>query len=177
MDDSNKIDPGLTRNREGREGEATKLNLEELSAVVVDTAFCLYRDLGPGLLESVYEAVLARLLQDRGLSVKRQRPVSVEFAGLRLNEGFRADLVVDEALVIELKSVEQFAPVHSKQLLTYLRLMHLPLGLLINFGAATFKDGIRRVVNDHRDFAASRLRVNQIGLQPKDSADSSVRGR
>jgi len=95
----------------------------------------------------------------------RQQPVPIEFAGLRLNEGFRADLVVDESLVIELKSVEQFAPVHAKQLLTYLRLMHLPLGLLINFGAPTFKDGVKRVVNNHRDFAASRLRVNQIDSQ------------
>jgi len=166
-DNSEKFDPGLTRSREGREDGATKPDVEELSAVVVDAAFHLYGDLGPGLLESVYEAVLARLLQDRGLSVIRQQPVPIEFAGLCLSEGFWADLVVDEALVIELKSVEQFAPVHAKQLLTYLRLMHLPLGLLINFGAATFKDGIKRVVNGHRNFATSRLRVNQIGTRPQ----------
>jgi len=167
MGHHNGIEEGLTRSREGREvkGDTTRPNVEELSAAVVDAAFHLYRDLGPGLLESVYEAVLTRLLQDRGLSVVRQQPVPIEFAGLRLNEGFRADLVVDESLVIELKSVEQFAPVHAKQLLTYLRLMHLPLGLLINFGAPTFKDGVKRVVNNHRDFAASRLRVNQIDSQ------------
>jgi iron complex transport system substrate-binding protein len=130
-----------------------KLNVEELSTVVVDTAFHLYRDLGPSLLESVYEAILARLLQEHGVAVVRQQSVPIEFAGLRLDEGFRAHLIVEDAIVIELKSVEQFAPVHAKQLFTCLRLMHLPLGLLINFGAATFKEGIKRVVNDHRDFA------------------------
>src|ERR1017187_8781084 len=135
-----------------------ELNVEELSAVVVDTAFHLYRDLGPGLLESVYEVILAKHLQGRGLSVARQLPVTIVFAGLRLDEGFRADLVVDRAFVVELKSVEQFAPVHAKQLLAYLRLMQLPLGLLINFGAPSFREGVRRVANNHRDFAASRLR-------------------
>jgi len=138
-------------------------NVEEISAVVVDTAFHLHRDLGPGLLESVYEAVLARMLRDRGLGVERQKSVPIEFAGLTFDEGFRADLVVEGRLVIELKSVEKIAPVHGKQLLTYLRLMHLPLGLLINFGAPTFKEGIRRIVNNHKNFAASRLRVNQRG--------------
>ena len=166
MNEDLRIPDGLTRSSEAREGKDMKLNVEELSAVVVDTAFHLYRDLGPGLLESVYEAILAKLLRDRGMAVVRQQPVPIEFAGLRLDEGFRADLMVEDALVIELKSVEQFAPVHAKQLLTHLRLMHLPLGLLINFGAATFKEGVKRVVNDHRDFAGSRLRVNQVGSGP-----------
>jgi iron complex transport system substrate-binding protein len=129
--------------------------------VVVDTAFHLHKNLGPGLLESVYEAILAKQLQDRGLRVARQLPVPIEFEGLSLDEGFRADLVINERLVIELKSVEYIAPVHPKQLLTYLRLMRLPLGLLINFGSATFKEGIKRIVNNHHDFAASRLRVSQ----------------
>jgi iron complex transport system substrate-binding protein len=93
--------------------------------------------------------------------VERQKSVLIEYAGLTFDEGFRADLVVEGRLVVELKSVEKFAPVHGKQLLTYLRLMHLPLGLLINFGAPTFKQGIRRVVNNHKNFASSRLRVNQ----------------
>jgi iron complex transport system substrate-binding protein len=83
------------------------------------------------------------------------------FAGLRLDEGFRADLVIERRLVVELKSIEHLAPVHPKQLLTYFRLMHVPLGLLINFGAGTFKEGIKRIANNHRDFASSRLRVNQ----------------
>ena len=111
-------------------------NAEELSAIIVDAAFKLHRDLGPGLLESVYEATLAKRLQDRGLLVERQRIVPIEFDGVRLDAGFRADLVIESCLVLELKSVEQLAAVHYKPLLTYLRLMNLPLGLLINFGRA-----------------------------------------
>lgn len=161
---SGQNEEGFTRSREGREEISVErgLNVEQLSAVVIDAAFHLHRDLGPGLLESVYEAVLAKLLRDRGLAVARQTIVPIEFAGVRLDEGFRADLVVENALVVELKSVESLAPVHHKQVLTYLRLMHLPLGLLINFGAATFKEGVKRIVNNHHDFAASRLRVNRI---------------
>ena len=136
-------------------------DIESISTIVVDTAFHLHKDLGPGLLESVYEAVLAALLQDEGLIVVRQKPIPIKFAGLIFDEGFRADLVVENALVIELKSIETLTPVHGKQLLTYLRLMKLPLGLLINFGAHSFRDGIKRVVNNHHNFATSRLRVNQ----------------
>ena len=139
-----------------------EVNAEELSAVIVDTAFRLHRDLGSGLLESVYEVTLTKRLLHRGLSVTRQQVVPIEFDGLRLDEGFRADLVIEGAIIIELKSVEQLAAVHYKQLLTYLRLMHLPLGLLINFGAPTFKAGIKRIVNNHRDLTASRLRANRI---------------
>lgn len=137
------------------------MNAEEVSAVVVDTAFHLHRDVGPGLLESVYEAVLARMLEKRGLHVVRHRPVAFEFDGMRFDEGFRVDLLVESCLIVELKSVEVLAPVHTKQLLTYLRLLNMPLGLLINFGAATFKEGVKRVVNNHSDLASSRLRVNQ----------------
>ena len=122
--------------REDAKGGDSSMNVEEVSSVAVDTAFHLHWDLGPELLESVYEAVLARMLEERGLRV-------------------------DGCLVIELKSVEKLAPVHAKQLLTYLRLLNLPVGLLINFGAATFKEGIRRAVNNHQDFASSRLRVSQ----------------
>ncbi len=138
-----------------------KPNIEELSAAVVDAAYHLHRDLGPGLLESVYEVVLAKVLHDRGLSVSRQQSISIVYAGHCFEEGFRIDLLIEEVLPVELKSVEQLSPVHSKQLLTYLRLMRRPVGLLINFGAPTFKEGIRRIVNDHHDFASSRLRVNQ----------------
>jgi len=137
------------------------MNAEELSAIVVDAAFHLHKDLGPGLLESVYESVLCRMLEQRGLCVERQKSVAFDFHGMHFDEGLRVDLLVNGVLVIELKSVETLSPVHAKQLLTYLRLLHLPLGLLINFGAATFKEGCRRIVNDHRDFASSRLRVNQ----------------
>lgn len=138
-----------------------KKDPEVLSSIVVDTAFQLHRDLGPGLLESVYEVVLTKLLQDQGLQVSRQTLVPIRFAGLVIDEGFRADLVVENSFVVELKSVEALAPVHSKQLLTYLRLMGLPLGLLINFGSGMFKDGIKRIINGRCDLASSRLRINQ----------------
>ncbi|MHB8117447.1 MAG: GxxExxY protein [Methanothrix sp.] len=93
--------------------------------------------------------------------MERQKAVEFDFNGMHFDEELRVDLLVEGCLVVELKSVETLAPVHSKQLLTYLRLLHLPVGLLINFGAATFKEGPKRIVNNHRDFAASRLRVNQ----------------
>jgi len=137
------------------------MNEEDLSAIVVDTAFHLHKELGPGLLENVYETVLAKLLQEKGLSVERQKPVSFEYHGIHFNEGLRLDLLVNGRVVVELKSVERLSPVHSKQLLTYLRLMRLPLGLLINFGSPTFREGCKRIVNHHTNFASSRLRVNQ----------------
>jgi GxxExxY protein len=93
---------------------------------------------------------LARELERRGLKVVRQQPVSFEFDGLFFDEGLRVDLLVENSVVVELKSVEQLAPVHAKQLLTYLRLLHLPVGLLINFGAASMKEGLRRIVNNYR---------------------------
>jgi GxxExxY protein len=136
-------------------------NLEELSAIVLHTAFGLHRDLGPGLLESAYEAILAKLLQDQGLPVARQTMIPINFAGLILDEGFRADLIVAKILVVELKSVDRLVDVHYKQLLTCLKLMHLPLGLLINFGGATFKENVKRIANHHHDFTASRLRIHQ----------------
>ena len=137
------------------------MNAEEISAIVVDAAYHLHKDLGPGLLESVCEAVLARMLEQRGLKVERQKVVAFDFHGMHFDEGLRVDLLINDCLVIESKSVETIAPVHSKQLLTYLRLLNLQLGLLINFSAATFKEGIKRVVNNHDDLAASRFRVNQ----------------
>lgn len=139
-------------------------SLEELSAIVVDCAYRLHVEAGPGLLESVYEVVLAKMLSDLGLEVKRQVPVPIEFMGFRFQEAFRADLIVEDLLLVELKSVEYLAPVHAKQLLTYLRLLNRPLGLLINYGAATFKEGCRRIVNKHHQTEGSKLRLNQ----PKD---------
>lgn len=139
---------------------AKELNVEELSAIVVDTAYHIHKELGPGLLESVYETVLARTLEKQGLTIERQKNVSFEYDGMLFEEGLRVDILVNGILVLELKSVENIAPVHHKQLLTYLRLLRQPLGLLINFGAATFKDGIKRIVNNHTSFASSRLRVN-----------------
>lgn len=144
-----------------REGAKTRRDVEEVSAVVVDAALQLHRDLGPGLLESVYEAVLAKMLEEEGLPVERQKPVPIHYRGIEISEGFRLDLLVDNQLIVELKSVEKIHPVHPKQLLTYLRLMDLPLGLLINFGAPLLKEGLKRIVNNHTNFASSRLRVRK----------------
>lgn len=113
----------------------------------MDASFVIHRELGPGLLESVYETILARLLTDAGLEVRCQAPVPITFKGLTFEEGFRADLIVCGKVVVELKSVERLSPVHSKQLLTYLRLTGCRLGLLINFGENLMKDGFKRVVN------------------------------
>ena len=115
--------------------------------MVVDSAYRVHTALGPGLLESVYEAILSVELSTRGMPHVRQQPVPVVCGDLRLSMGFRADLVVDDKVVIEVKSIEQIAPVHKKQLLTYLRLMDKRLGLLINFNVALIKNGIVRVAN------------------------------
>lgn len=146
-----------------REDAKARRDVEEVASLVVDTAFHLHRDLGPGLLETVYEAVLAHQLGQQGLEVERQKTIPICYQGIELNEGFRLDLLVDGQLIVELKSVETLHPVHPKQLLTYLRLMELPLGLLINFGAPLLKSGLQRVVNNHNHFASSRLRVHQGG--------------
>jgi iron complex transport system substrate-binding protein len=150
---------------DSREDAKARRNVEELASIVVDCAFHLHSDLGPGLLETVYEAILTNQLEDKGLYVERQKPVPIRYQGVELNEGFRLDMLVEKELVIELKSVENIHPVHPKQLLTYLRLMDLPLGLLINFGAPLMKEGLHRVVNKHSNFASSRLRVHQDFFQ------------
>ena len=125
--------------------------IDEITGQIVDAAVKVHMGLGPGLLESVYEVVLAKELERRGLTVQRQKTVSFEFDGIRFEEGFRVDLLV-EGVVVELKSVEKLAPVHSKQVLTYLRLLNLPVGLLLNFGAATLKEGLHRIVNNYVPF-------------------------
>ena len=137
-------------------------DIEELASLAVDAGLKIHKELGPGLLESFYESVLAHNLHRSGLSVERQKPIAIEYDGVIFSEGFRADLVIENSLIVEVKSVERLAPVHGKQLLTYLRLMKQPLGLLMNFGCATFREGVKRVVNGHTNFASSRLRVNQI---------------
>ena len=117
----------------------------ELATIVVEAGFKIHTQLGPGLLETVYEVVLAHELRKRGLLVARQVPISIVFDGLTFEKGFRADLIVNELLIVELKSVDCFTAAHGKQLLTHLRLTNLHLGLLIDFVAARFKDGIQRV--------------------------------
>jgi iron complex transport system substrate-binding protein len=128
--------------------------LDELARVVVDTSFHIHNDLGPGLLESAYELILFEKLMARGLQVGRQVPVNIEYSGIKVEHAFKVDLLVERMLVVELKATESFAPVHAKQVLTYLKLMNLPLGLLINFGAPTFKTGVRRLANNHTDLAS-----------------------
>lgn len=136
-------------------------DIEDLTATVIDCGFHIHKELGPGMLESAYEAILELAVRERGLSVQRQVPVPIRYRGLTLPEAFRADSIVETTLIVEIKSVERNAPVHSKQLLTYLRLLERPVGLLMNFGCETFRDGLKRVVNRYRPLAPSRLRVNQ----------------
>ena len=128
------------------------MEIEEIAQKIVDCGYRVHTELGPGLLESVYEVVLAKLLKDRGLSIERQKSIPIVFEGLQFDEGFRADLLVEGKILIEIKSVENLSPVHGKQVLTYLRLLKMPLGFLINFGSPLFKNGIKRIVNDHSDF-------------------------
>jgi len=125
-------------------------DIDSVSGDVVDAAMRIHKDLGPGLLESVYEIVLAAALERRGYKVDRQKPVDIEFDGMRFPAAFRADLVVDDRLIVEIKSVEKLGAAHAKQVLTYLRLMKLPVGLLLNFSGETMKEGIRRLVNSYR---------------------------
>ncbi len=119
----------------------------ELAKVIVNTCYDIHVELGPGLLESVYEEILYFELTSQGYKVERQKPIPVFWKEIKMDIGFRADLIVENKVVVELKSVELIAPVHPQKLLTYLRLTKLKLGLLINFNEALIKDGITRVVN------------------------------
>lgn len=119
----------------------------EIAEAILDSSFEIHRELGPGLFESVYEALLFHSLKGRGLVVSRQEAIPLIYDGLRFDEGFRADLIVENSVIVELKSVEKVAAVHKKQLLTYLRLADKRLGLLINFGENLLKNGISRIVN------------------------------
>jgi iron complex transport system substrate-binding protein len=130
-------------------------DIDLVSGDVLDVALRLHRDLGPGLLESVYDAVLAARLSQLGYAVARQQPVDINFEGVRLEGAFKIDLLVDRRLIIEIESCEKLMPVHAKQLLTYLRLSNQPVGLLINFGGATLKEGVKRLVNNYRPSASS----------------------
>ena len=120
----------------------------ELASIVVDCSFHIHVELGPGLLESVYEEVLYYELSKRGLKVERQKPLPVVWDTIKLNLGYRTDLIVENKVIIEIKSVEELHPVHPKQLLTYLKLTKLKLGLLINFNSPLIKSGIKRIVNN-----------------------------
>jgi GxxExxY protein len=119
----------------------------EVAKQIVDVAFKTHTAFGPGLLESVYETIMAYELQKRGLQVRRQQPIPVVHEGIRMDLGFRADLIVENKVVVEVKSIEAIAPVHKKQVLTYLRITNKKLGLLINFNVELIKNGISRIVN------------------------------
>ena len=123
----------------------------DLAEIVVDTSVHIHQKLGPGLLESVYEAVLAFELGHRGIIIERQVPVPLIWNGMLVEQSFRADIIVENKLILELKSVEKIIPVHKKQVLTYLRITGLKLGLLLNFGADLMKNGIVRLVNGLED--------------------------
>jgi GxxExxY protein len=124
-------------------------NIERLATIAVDCGFKIHKEFGPGLLESVYEHILADCLSRQGLKVERQKPVDIEYEGRILREGFRIDIMVEDQLIIEVKSVEKLSGVHGKQLLTYLRLTKTPLGLLMNFNTELFSEGVRRVPNKY----------------------------
>ena len=119
----------------------------EIGKIVVDCAVRLHMELGPGLFETVYEVLLAHELQEAQLRVARQVPIPIEFHGIRFDEGFRADIIVEEKVILELKSIECVSKAHKKQVLTYLRLTGMKLGYLLNFGENLMKDGISRIIN------------------------------
>ena len=123
------------------------MNENEIGSIIVDTAVHLHKSMGPGLLESVYETILMRLLSKKGLFVQQQVSIPIEFEGEHFEEGFRADLFVEGKVIIELKSVEKISPAHKKQLLTYLKLTNTKLGFILNFGKELMKNGIVRIVN------------------------------
>ncbi|HOW66390.1 MAG TPA: GxxExxY protein [Candidatus Paceibacterota bacterium] len=154
------------------------MNENAIGTLIVDCAIELHRDLGPGLLETVYEVTLARALERRGLVVQRQVGVAIEYRGERFDEGFRADLIVENPVIVELKSVERVTPAHKKQVLTYLRLTGLKLGYLLNFGEALMRDGITRIIHGYLDSDPPCLgaSVREEFIEPG-SAASPARGR
>lgn len=132
------------------------VDLEQLIAVVIDHGFRLHDTVGPGLLESAYEAFLAGSLRDAGLQVEQQIALPAAYGQIRIENAFRIDLLVAGKLVVEIKSLERLSPVHSKQVLTYLRMMNLPVGLLINFGAPLFRQGVSRIIDNRSPYGRSQ---------------------
>lgn len=136
-------------------------NTDIITADIVDAAYGIHRDLGPGLMESVYERLLAKELERRGYHVERQKPVAFEHDGLRFEGKLVVDLLVNDCVVVEVKATEKTLPVHQRQTYTYLRVLDLEVGLLLNFGESTMKSGIRRIVNGYRPSPQSRLRIHK----------------
>ncbi|MBL0925778.1 MAG: GxxExxY protein [Sphingomonadaceae bacterium] len=139
------------------------MEIEHICSLIVDASFKLHKDIGSGLLESAYEAILAAKLVEQGLTVERQVSIDIEYDGVRLSSAFRIDLLVEKRIILEIKSVDRTLPVHAKQVITYLRLTNLTHGFVINFGTPMFKDGIKRLLNDRQSSVSSCLRANQIG--------------
>jgi GxxExxY protein len=146
-EDIRKVHAKTQRRKDAKGKKTTYMTENELAKIVVDTSLHIHQKLGPGLLESVYEAIVAFELGRQGIDFERQVPVPLVWDGMLMAESFRADIVVEKKLIIELKSVEKLIPVHKKQLLTYLRITGIKLGLLLNFGADLMKNGIERIVN------------------------------
>ncbi|HKH90174.1 MAG TPA: GxxExxY protein [Gemmatimonadaceae bacterium] len=151
------------------------MEIDDITGVVVDAAVKIHRDLGSSLFESVYEVALAVVLERRGLRVVRQQSIGFSYEGVEFERAFRADLVVETCVLIEVKVVDRLTPIDRTQLLTYLRLGGFPVGLLLNFGAGTMKDGMKRLVNDLPPSASSPLRVNRRrparGPEPRSSRE------
>jgi GxxExxY protein len=135
------------------------VDIDVITTAILDASIEVHRELGPGLIESVYEALLAHVLTQRGFSVRRQVPVRIEFRGVAIDEAFRADLIVDGRVIVELKAVSRQDPVFARQLFTYLRVTRLQVGLLINFGQLTLLAGVKRIVNGLPDSGATRIRA------------------
>ena len=147
------------------------MEIDDITGVIVDAAVKIHRDLGFSLFESVYEVALCVALERRGLRVVRQQPIGFSYEGIEFERAFRADLVVETCVLVEVKVLDRLTPIERRQLLTYLRLGGFPVGLVLNFGAGTMKDGIKRLVNDLPPSASSPLRVNRrLGARgtPKD---------
>jgi GxxExxY protein len=156
------------------------MNENAIGKEVVDSAVKVHRELGPGLLETVYEVVLAKGLERRGLRAERQVPVPIHSGGVRFEEGFRADIIVEGKVILELKSVEQLSKVHAKQLFTYLKLKGLKLGFVLNFGANLMKDGIERIVNglpEENLCVLASLRETQTRAEPVGAANAAPPNR
>jgi GxxExxY protein len=136
-------------------------DLEQLASIAFETGLAIHRDVGPGLLESAYETILVEKLRAQGLSVARQVAIDLVYDGIEVKDAYRIDVLVESQLVIVVKAAEATLPVHSRQVLTYLKFNGLTLGFVMNFGMSTFKEGVRRLVLDHpTSYSASRLRAN-----------------
>lgn len=140
---------------------------DEITGAILETSIAIHRELGPGLLESVYEAILAYELRAQGFKVLRQQGIAFKYGGITFQEGFRADLLVDDVVVVEIKSVVRLDPGVAKQLTTYLRLMDIRVGLIVNFGQPTLLAGVKRLVNRLPSFANSRVRLNRNDYVPR----------